>query len=227
MEKDVLLIGAEHVSLYQEACKERNIGLRVAEDIKSALNAFQEKAPQVLLVDHEALGEKSIEICQTLKKYPGTQRIPLIFIVPHSEEKALLEALFIPVNDYVFLPLDLDDFKHRLYAQFDLMDLKQEKKLMSVEDKIDELEKLLEIFPDYTAARQELSEIYEKVGRVEESLQALLKLAEEYYRRSNLGLATDVMAKMKTILAKQNTQFGNYAKFMESLDRCMQILKQQ
>lgn len=226
MEKNMLLIGAEHLSLYLDACKEANLVVRTANDLRGSFQAIQEKAPSLILVDNEVLGKRSIEICQTLKKYPGTQYIPLIFIVPRANLADLTEVLFIPINDYIFLPLDLEDFKSRLRAQLDLVKLKEEKKLMSVGEKIEELEKLLEIFPDYNAARQELSEIYEKVGRVDEALQALLKLAKEYYRQSNFGLAMDVITRMKTILAKQSTQSGDYKKFMEVLERCQQMLKQ-
>jgi response regulator RpfG family c-di-GMP phosphodiesterase len=227
MERDVLLIGAAHLALYQGACKEENVNVRTANDLRSTLTAIEEKAPGLILVDHEILEKRSIEICQTLKKYPGTQYIPLLFAVPRAKLQELVEVMFIPINDYIFLPLDLDDFKLRLHAQMDLIKLKEEKKLMSVAEKIEELEKLLQIFPDYNAARQELSEIYEKVGRVDDALQALLKLAKEYYRQNNFGFAMDVISRMKTMLAKQSANQNDYTKFIEALERCSQILKQK
>lgn len=227
MDRDVLLIGATNLSLYQNVCKDLEINWRVANDLRNTLSAIEEKAPAMLLVDYEALEKRSLEVCQTLKKYPGTLYIPLIFIVPRVNVQELAEVMFIPVNDYIFLPLDTEDFKLRLSAHLELVKLKDQKKLISVTEKIDELEKLLEIFPNYNAARQELAEIYEKVGRVEESLQALLKLAKEYYRQNNFGLAMDVISRMKTTLAKQSVKISDYTKFMEGLERCLQILKQK
>lgn len=227
MERDVLLVGAAHLALYQGACKDENVNVRTANDLRGTLTAIEEKAPSLILVDHEILEKRSIEICQTLKKYPGTQYIPVLFAVPRTKLQELVEVLFIPVNDYIFLPLDLEDFKFRLRAQMDLIKLKEEKKLMSVAEKIEELEKLLQIFPDYNAARQELSEIYEKVGRVDDALQALLKLAKEYYRQNNFGFAMDVISRMKTMLAKQSAKQNDYTKFVEALERCLQILKQK
>ena len=189
-----------------------------------ALQTIKEKLPNLILVDQDILGKRSIEVCQTLKKYPGTQRLPLMFIVPRTNFSDLLEALYIPVDDYIFLPLDTEDFKLRVKAQVGLLEFKEEKKLMSVSEKIEELEKLLQIFPDYTAARQELTDIYDKTGRIVDALESHLKLAKEYYRENNFGLAMDIIVKMKAILAKQSVQFGAHAQFVEALERCTQIL---
>lgn len=224
MEKDVLLIGAEHVALYQDACKESGANIRTADDLKSALDVIQQSTPTLILVDNEVLGKLSIEICQTLKKYPGTAHIPLMFIVPRANVQELLDALFIPVNDYIFLPLDLEDFKLRLSAQFGLAEFKTQKKLISVKEKIEELEKLVEIFPNYNAAWEELAEIYEKTERIEDALHALLKLSKEYYHQNNFGFAMDVITRMKNLLAKQGLKLDNYAQFTESLERCLRCL---
>lgn len=225
MGKNILLIGPDHLSNYQEACEDLKAEVRTTQDLKSTLDAIEEKTPDLLLVDHEVLQGSSIEICQTLKKYPGTQRIALMFIVPRTSLSELLEILFIPVNDYIFLPLDLEDFRWRVRAQLELADVKEKKKLMSVDEKIEELEKLVEIFPNYNAGWQELAEIYERVERIEDALKALLKLSQEYYQQSNFGQAMDVITRMKGILAKKGVQIDNQAQFNESLERCLQILK--
>lgn len=225
MQKDILLIGVEdRLPLYQDAYEGDDVEFRVSYNLHNSLESIKEKLPNLILVDHEALGNNSIEICQTLKKYPGTQRIPLIFLVSRSNIDDLLEVLFIPVNDYLFLPLDTEDFRLRVESQLKLLELKDEKKLLSVEDKIEELEKLLKIFPDYNAARQELSDIYEKTGRIEDSLESHLKLAKEYYHQKNFGLSMEVITKMKGMLSKNSIQFSGYAQFMEALERCLQIL---
>jgi response regulator RpfG family c-di-GMP phosphodiesterase len=225
MDKDIILVGSQHLSRYENACKGQSVNIKTTDDMKSTLTSIQEKTPNLILVDHECLGPASVEICQTLKKFPGTQRIPVLYITPRDATQHLLEVLDIPVDDYVFLPLDLEDFQARMQAQLELQSLKETKKLASVEEKLEELEKLLQIFPDYNAARQELAEIYEKVGRIEDALKARLDLAREYYQQNNTGLAMDVIAQMKTMLAKQNVSFANYTKFVEALERCDQFLK--
>lgn len=225
MERDILLIGTEHIGLYQDACKELNVKIRTANDLKGALDAIQEIKSTLILVDHEVLGKKSLEICQTLKKYPGTQAISLLFIVPGSDLETLSEMLFIPINDYIFLPLDAKDFRMRLSAQFALAKLKEEKTLTSVKEKIEELEKLVQIFPNFNAAWEELAEIYERLGRIDDALKALLKLSKEYYHQSNFGLSMNIITKMKAILAKQSATKDRSPQFMESLNRCLQILK--
>ena len=106
MQKDILFIGAEErLPLYQDAYEEMNeqLSFRVVTDLHGTLQAIKDHLPNLILVDHEVLGKRSIEICQTLKKYPGTQRLPLIFIVPRAQFEDLLEVLYIPVDDYVFL----------------------------------------------------------------------------------------------------------------------------
>ncbi|HPY75338.1 MAG: hypothetical protein KBC30_02435 [Planctomycetes bacterium] len=225
MTKDILLIGLENrLPLYQGACEdsEYEYAFHVVGTLPETLSYLKDNTPDVILVDHEAIPDKSMEITQMLKKYPGTQRIPLIFIVNQANIEILLEALYIPVNDYLFLPLDPQEFHIRIKTQCNLLDYKDAKQLMSVDEKIEELQKLLVIFPDYTAARQELSSIYEKTGFIAKALQENLELAQRYYNQHNLGLAMEILSKTKTMLSKQGTYLkAQSPQFAESLKRCM------
>ncbi len=225
MAKDILLIGSEErISLYQEAYGKGDLEFRIAKDLNATMEAIKERLPALILVDHAILGQRSVEICQTLKKYPGTLHIPLLFITNQGLCDDLIEVLYIPVNDYIFLPLDPDDFRLRLDAQFQLLDFKDKKKLISVEEKIEELKNLLDRFPNYNAARQELSAIYEKTGQMEAALASNLELARQYYHQKNFGLAMEIIARMKNMLAKQGVQFTSQNLFLEGLQRCLDML---
>lgn len=225
MNRDILLIGTEvRLPLFQESYDDEKFEFRVASTLHKTLEAIKEKLPNLILIDHESAKNQSIEILQTLKKYPGTQRIPIIFIIPRTNLDILLEALYIPADDYIFLPLDTDDFKMRVNIQCRFLDYKENKKLMSVDEKIEELEKLLKIFPDYNAARQELSAIYEKTGKIEKALDANLELAKQYCYQSNFGQATEIISKMKNIISKQSRTINNQSQFLETLERGSQLL---
>ncbi|WP_372364494.1 hypothetical protein [Candidatus Uabimicrobium sp. HlEnr_7] len=224
MEKDILIVGEDHSQTLQDAISNANYKYKIANDLRGCLDIIREAIPNLIIVDHEALGEQSVEICETLKKYPGTQRIPLIFIAPKNAVTSLLEVLYIPVDDYIFFPLDIEDFKIRVQVLVDLQSYKHKKTLMSVEEKIGELEKLLELFPDYHAARQELGEIYEKTENTEAALKTLLGLAEGYYQQNNFGMAMDVITRMKRMIAEKSVQLSGGAQFHEALERCFQIL---
>ncbi len=229
MPKDILLIGSEErVALYQEAYNKSDLEFRVAKDLNSTMEAIKERLPMLILVDYDILGRKSVEICQTLKKYPGTLHLPLIFLTPrhisNEQNTDLLEVLYIPVNDYIFLPLDPEDFRMRMDAHFQLIEYQEKKKLISVEEKISELKILVERFPNYTAARQELSAIYEKTGQIQQALASNLELAKQYYHQKNFGLAMEVISKMKNMIAKQSIQFSGHSLFLEGLQRCIDIL---
>ena len=226
MQKDILFVGAEdRLLLYQDACEDESFHFQVVSNVQSTLESIKEKLPNLILVDHDALGARSIEICQTLKKYPGTQRLPIILVISHENREDLLKALFLPINDYLFLPLDAEDFKLRVAVQLNLLEFKDQQKLMSVEDKIEELEKLLEIFPEYNAARQELSAIYEKTHQIEKALATNLALAKQYYLQNNFGQAMETIASMKNMIGKQSMQFSHHAQLVEALERCHQLLK--
>jgi len=225
MQKNILLVGTEErLPLYQEAAENPEIEFRVVGNLHATLEAIKEKIPSLIMVDHEALGSLSLDIAHTLKKYPGTQRLPLIFIISQNNQEPLLDALDIPINDYLFLPLDTEDFKLRIKTQLELLSLKEKRKLISVKEKVEELEKLLEIFPEYNAARQELSAIYEKTGQIEKAMDSNLQLAKEYYKQNNFGLAMDEITKIKNIIAQQSIQFASQAPLIEALDRCIQML---
>lgn len=225
MQKNILLVGSEErLPLYQDACENPEIEFRVAGNLHATLGAIKEKVPSLILVDYDALGAVGVEVCHTLKKYPGTQRLPILFVVSRGNTEHLSEVLEIPINDYIFLPLDPEDFKLRLKAQFELLQFKDKRKLISVAEKIEELEKLLEIFPEYNAARQELSSIYEKTEQLEKAIDSNLELAKQYYRQNNFGLAMEEISKMKNMLAQKSMQFSQQAQLIEVLDRCSQIL---
>lgn len=225
MAKDILLIGSEErIPLYQEAYGKSDLEFRVTKDLNSTMEAIKQRLPNMIFVDHGVLGRRSLEICQTLKKYPGTQYLPLLFITTRNAGDDLLEALEIPVNDYLFLPLDPEDFKSRVNAQLQLFEFKDKRRLISVEEKIEELKNLLERFPNYNAARQELSGIYEKTGQIEQAMVSNLELARQYYHQKNFGLAMEIVSRMKNALAKQSVQFTSQNLFLEALQRCIDML---
>lgn len=223
MEKNILIVGEEHSQIIQDIIGSEDSHYRVTNDLRECIEMTRESTPNLILVDHEAIGNESIEICKALKKYPPTQIIPLLFIVP-EDEPALQEALYIPVEDYVFFPLDAKDFKSRVQVLINYQAFKKKKKMISVEEKIAELEKLLELFPDYHAARQELAEIYERTENTEAALKTLLGLAEGYYQQNNFGMSMEVITRMKRTIAEKSVQFSGSAQFNEALERCFQIL---
>ena len=224
MKKDILIVGEDHSQTIQDAINNANYQYKIANDLRGCLDIIRDGIPKLIIVDNEAVGEQSVEICETLKNYPGTKRIPLIFITAKSAVTPLLEVLYIPVDDYIFFPLDVEEFKMRVQVLVELEDYKQKKTLASVEEKIGELEKLLELFPDYHAARQELGEIYEKTENTEAALKTLLGLAEGYYQQNNFGMAMDVITRMKRMIAEKSVQLSGGAQFHEALERCFQIL---
>jgi response regulator RpfG family c-di-GMP phosphodiesterase len=225
MEKDILLIGTKNFSLYKDACQEIEIHWRTADDFSSCKEAFEQKKPALFIVDSESLGEKSIEISQTLKKYPGTQYISLLFLSDKEKTSELMEAMFIPVNDYMLLPLNMEEFKMRVKSQLLLEEFKEKKRLISVDEKIKELQSLVKDFPSYNAAWQELAEIYEKTNAIKEAIQTLFELTKNYYQQKNFGLARDTITQIKKILSNQTLSAEKFSQFTESLERCLQLLK--
>lgn len=225
MTKDILLVGLEtRLPLYQGACEDSDYQFvfHVVSSLQETLQYLQDQTPNVIIVDHESLQEQSIEITQMLKKYPGTQRIPLMFIVDQSNTDVLLEVLDIPVNDYLFLPLNSEEFHIRLRTQCSLLEYKDSKQLISVNEKIEELKKLIKLFPEYTAARQELASIYERIGSVKDALHENLELVRFYYLQHNLGLAMEMLTNTKSMLSKNSVLLSKEApQFSESLTRCI------
>jgi len=73
---------------------------------QEALNAVAQEPPDVILLDLMMPGMDGFEVCQALKKAPGTRHIPIIIITGISDKDANVRAVEAGADDFLIKPFD-------------------------------------------------------------------------------------------------------------------------
>jgi diguanylate cyclase (GGDEF)-like protein len=78
-----------------------------AVDVRSALSAFLEHAPHVVLFDLDPAGEDALKLARMLRQSEAGQRVHLAVIAERRLEPRLLEAFEAGADEYFLRPLDV------------------------------------------------------------------------------------------------------------------------
>ena len=82
-------------------------------DYDSALNIYNNKTPDIILVDIN-LGELSgIDIVKKIRE--TNINIPIVFLTAHYDNKYLLEVVNLQIDGYIVKPLDIDKLQNAMY----------------------------------------------------------------------------------------------------------------
>ena len=114
--------------------------LLVAKDGETALGIAEKASPDLILLDIMMPGIDGFEVCSRLKKDPGTESIPVIFLSALTDTKDKVRGLQLGAVDYVSKPFQPDEVIARVNTHLTIHRLKRE-----VEQKKDALEAELEI----------------------------------------------------------------------------------
>ena len=81
----------------------------IAEDGREALDIFQKKKPDVLLLDISMPLIDGLEVAKTVRK--DNKEIPIIMLTAHSEQDILLRAVNLKLDDYLLKPINEKNLK--------------------------------------------------------------------------------------------------------------------
>ena len=87
-----------------------------AEDGTSGLAAFEDRRPDLVVLDGNMPDLDGIEVCRRLRKLPGGDKVPVIMCTVRSAVVAIQEGLDAGVTDYVLKPFEMDDLLTRVAA---------------------------------------------------------------------------------------------------------------
>jgi len=87
--------------------------VRTAQDAESALEVFQDWAPDLIITDLSMPGMSGIDLCRTVRK---RSEVPIIILSVRGEEKLKVEALDSGADDYVTKPFSRTELLARVRA---------------------------------------------------------------------------------------------------------------
>lgn len=132
---DVLIVDdtIANLQLLSNILTEEGYKVRPATNGKLALQAVNQKLPDLILLDIKMPEMNGYEVCKTLKADPLTSEIPILFISALSDAADKVQAFTLGAVDYITKPFQFEEVKARVATHLQLKEYQNH-----LEDKIDE-----------------------------------------------------------------------------------------
>jgi len=86
----------------------------------SAIEAVEEEAPDLILLDITMPGMDGFEVCHKIKSSPKTQNIPIIFLTASRDTESIVKAFKVGGSDYISKPYNTEEVLARLQTHLKL-----------------------------------------------------------------------------------------------------------
>jgi putative two-component system response regulator len=103
---------------------EKHFDVRVAKSGELALSLLERTPVDLVLLDIEMPGMTGFEVMEMIKKMPGTQNVPVIFVTAHVTKELIARAIGLGARDYVMKPFDPEVLLRKVYAVLNGVDVK-------------------------------------------------------------------------------------------------------
>jgi DNA-binding response OmpR family regulator len=90
--------------------------VELAPDGLSALEAIQEREPDLLVLDNIMPGMSGVEVCRTVKRNPFTARIPVLMLTAQGDIEHKVAGFEAGADDYLAKPFDPRELRARVVA---------------------------------------------------------------------------------------------------------------
>lgn len=115
----------ENIQLLGTILDEQDIEFSYATNGKEALEAVSFHKPDLILLDVNMPGMTGFEVCEILKKDPGTKEIPVIFLTAKTEPEDIVKGLTVGGIDYITKPFNSKELITRVRSHLELSISKQ------------------------------------------------------------------------------------------------------
>lgn len=105
-----------NVALIQNALPSNHWDVLVATTGIEAIHLARRHQPEAILLDVHMPEMDGYEACRLLKEYPGTRRIPVLFVSGLRAEFNYAKAFEIGASDYISKPIQVEELRARLAA---------------------------------------------------------------------------------------------------------------
>jgi len=85
-----------------------------AEDGTTGLAVFEDRKPDLVLLDGNLPDMDGIEVCRRLRKLPSGQNVPVLMCTVRSAVVIIQAGLDAGVTDYVLKPFEMEDLLERV-----------------------------------------------------------------------------------------------------------------
>lgn len=108
---DILVVDdtPENLRLLVKILREKSYKVRPVPSGNLALSAIEASPPDLILLDIMMPGMSGYEVCETLKKNPQTQSIPIIFITAMNEVLDKVKGFHLGAVDYITKPFEIEE----------------------------------------------------------------------------------------------------------------------
>ena len=106
------------ISLLMYNLEKNNYNVLVSKDGAEGLDAAKDLHPDVILLDWMLPGMSGIDVCNSLRKNPTTENIPIIMISARGEEVDRISGLERGADDYLVKPFSPRELMARINAVF-------------------------------------------------------------------------------------------------------------
>ena len=85
-----------------------------AEDGTTGLAVFEDRRPDLVILDGNLPDLDGIEVCRRLRKLPGGEKVPVLMCTVRSAVVSIQDGLDAGVTDYVLKPFEMEDHLERV-----------------------------------------------------------------------------------------------------------------
>jgi len=211
--------------------KKGNYRMAAAGNGKQALSMIPEACPDLILLDVMMPGMDGFEVCEQLKKIPGTKDIPVIFLTARVETTDVLKGFRLGAVDYVTKPFKGAELLSRIKTHVELKFARERlKELNATKDKLFSIiahdlrnplqvllfsaELLCKHFDNFDGDKKKefINKIYVGTNQISELLENLLEwsksqrgVIESKFEKTDIG----ILAKENIDLFKENAEKKN------------------
>jgi len=86
----------------------------MAADGTEGLAVFEDRKPDLVVLDGHLPDLDGIEVCRRLRKLPGGDKVPVLMCTVRSAMVTITEGLDAGVTDYVLKPFEMEDLLARV-----------------------------------------------------------------------------------------------------------------
>ncbi len=91
-------------ALYKVILGKRDFDLRICVCGTQAIESFQDRPADLVLLDMEMPDLSGLETCKEIRSLPAGSTIPILIVSSKDTEEIIMEALSTGANDYILKP---------------------------------------------------------------------------------------------------------------------------
>lgn len=120
--KKILIVDdtVKNIQIIATTLREANYNIAYATSAELAWSKIENVNFDLILIDTILPDTDGFEFCLQLKKNSKTEQIPLLFILPRSNDNNITKAFQYGAADYIAKPFNQDEIKARVSAQVNI-----------------------------------------------------------------------------------------------------------